>query len=311
MHSPGSGNIVAYAAVKFLGRGILKWKNYQKEAAVLTYDVIVVGGGPAGLSAALNVRARGRTVLVVSNPLEENPLWRAERVDNFLGLPGVSGAELLTACHRHAVQAGAEIQEGKALSALRSGEDWYVSVDNTMAQASAVVLAAGAVRGKKLPGEEELLGRGLSYCATCDGMLYRGKKVAVLGYSPSAEKEAAFLSEIGCQVLYFDKPANCAILGQEKVEALRCGGVTEPVEGVFLLRPAVAPGDLFPGLAVEAGFVAVDRNMATNLPGVFAAGDCTGGPLQVSKAVGEGLIAGQKAAAFAAARLKAAQAPLS
>lgn len=267
----------------------------------MAYDVIVVGGGPAGLSAAQNVRARGKTVLVVSNPLEENPLWRAERVDNYLGLPGVSGAELLTAFRRHAEDAGAEFQEGKALSALRSGEDWYVSIGNTMAQAKAVVLAAGVARGKKFPGEAELLGRGVSYCATCDGMLYRGKRVAVLGWTPSAKKEAEFLEGIGCEAVYFDKPRDCAILGAEKVEAVRCDGVTEAVEGVFLLRPAMAPGDLFPGLAAEGGFVTVDRSMETNLPGVFAAGDCTGGPLQVSKAVGEGLIAGQKAAAFAAA----------
>ncbi len=267
----------------------------------MAYDVIVVGGGPAGLSAAQNVRARGRTVLVVSNPLEENPLWRAERVDNYLGLPGVSGARLLTAFRRHAEAAGAEFQEGKALSALRSGEEWYVGVGNSMAQARAVVLAAGAARGKKFPGEAELLGRGVSYCATCDGMLYRGRRVAVLGWTPSAKKEAEFLESIGCEVLYFDKPRNCAVLGGEKVEAVRCGGVTEAVEGVFLLRPAMAPGDLFHGLAAEGGFVAVDRELRTNLPGVFAAGDCTGGPLQVSKAVGEGLVAGQKAAAFAAA----------
>ena len=132
-------------------------------------------------------------------------------------------------------------------------------------------------------------------------MLYRGKRVAVLGWTPSAEKEAAFLEGIGCQVLYLDKPRDCAIRGAEKVEAVTCGGVTEAVEAVFLLRPAMAPGDLFPGLETGGGFVAVDREMRTNLPGVFAAGDCTGGPLQVSKAVGEGLTAGQKAAAFAAA----------
>jgi len=267
----------------------------------MAYDVIVVGGGPAGLSAALNVRARGKSALVVSNPLEENPLWRAERVDNCLGLPGLSGKELLTVLHSHAASAGTEFREGRALSALRSGRDWYISVGPDMVQGKAVVLAAGAVRGKKLPGEAELLGRGLSYCATCDGMLYRGKRVAVLGWSPSAKKEAEFLEEIGCQVVYFDKPKDCAIQGQGKVEAVVCGGVTERVEGVFLLRPAMAPGDLFPGLAVEGGFVAVGRDMAANLPGVFAAGDCTGGPLQVSKAIGEGQIAGQKAAAFAAA----------
>lgn len=267
----------------------------------MAYDVLVIGGGPAGLSAAQNVRARGKTALVVSNPLEENPLWKAKEVDNYLGLPRLSGAELLTAFQRHAESSGAEFLEGRALSALRSGESWYVSVGNTMVQGKAVVLAAGVVRGKKLPGEAELLGRGVSYCATCDGMLYRGKRVAVLGWTPSAEKEAAFLEGIGCQVLYLDKPRDCAIRGAEKVEAVTCGGVTEAVEAVFLLRPAMAPGDLFPGLEAGGGFVAVDREMRTNLPGVFAAGDCTGGPLQVSKAVGEGLTAGQKAADFAAA----------
>ena len=246
-------------------------------------------------------RRATRTALVVSNPLEENPLWKAKEVDNYLGLPRLSGAELLTAFQRHAESSGAEFLEGRALSALRSGESWYVSVGNTMVQGKAVVLAAGVVRGKKLPGEAELLGRGVSYCATCDGMLYRGKRVAVLGWTPSAEKEAAFLEGIGCQVLYLDKPRDCAIRGAEKVEAVTCGGVTEAVEAVFLLRPAMAPGDLFPGLETGGGFVAVDREMRTNLPGVFAAGDCTGGPLQVSKAVGEGLTAGQKAAAFAAA----------
>ena len=267
----------------------------------MAYDVLVIGGGPAGLSAAQNVRARGKTALVVSNPLEENPLWKAKEVDNYLGLPRLSGAELLTAFQRHAESSGAEFLEGRALSALRSGESWYVSVGNTMVQGKAVVLAAGVVRGKKLPGEAELLGRGVSYCATCDGMLYRGKRVAVLGWTPSAEKEAAFLEGIGCQVLYLDKPRDCAIRGAEKVEAVTCGGITEAVEAVFLLRPAMAPGDLFPGLETGGGFVAADREMRTNLPGVFAAGDCTGGPLQVSKAVGEGLTAGQKAAAFAAA----------
>ena len=98
----------------------------------MAHDVLVIGGGPAGLSAALNVRARGRSVLVVSNPLEENPLWRAERVDNYIGLPGVSGGELLTAMRRHAEDAGAEFRQGKVLNAVHMGDTWYVSVDSDM-----------------------------------------------------------------------------------------------------------------------------------------------------------------------------------
>ena len=90
----------------------------------MSYDVLVIGGGPAGLSAAVNVRARGRSALVVSNPLEENPLWRAEKVDNYLGLPGLSGAEMLAAMRRHAEQAGVDFLAGKVLNAVQMPDAW-------------------------------------------------------------------------------------------------------------------------------------------------------------------------------------------
>ena len=268
------------------------------------YDVLVSGGGPAGLSAALNLRARGRSVQVISNPLQENPLWRAETVDNHVGMPALSGKELLEQMRRHAEDAGVEFREGKVLTAMQAGEDWYVSIGSDMEHGKALVLCAGVARGKKFPGETEFLGRGVSYCATCDGMLYRNRPVAVLGYSESARREAEFLESIGCQVRYFDRPRICEITGEGQVSAVTCDGETAAVDGVFILRPAMAPTELFPGLTVENGYVVVDRKMRTNLPGVFAAGDCTGGPLQVSKAVGEGLIAGQSAAAYAAELLK-------
>lgn len=270
----------------------------------MSFDVLVIGGGPAGLSAALNVRARGRSVLVVSNPQEENPLWRAEKVDNHLGMPALSGAEMLGTFRRHAEEAGVEFRTGKVLNAMEMGGDWYVSIGTDMEHAKALVLAAGVARGKKFPGEEDYLGRGVSYCATCDGMLYRGKPVAVLGYSDTARREAEFLQSIGCSVTYFPQPKTCSITGGGTVESVTCDGERADVECVFILRPTMAPTDLFPGLQTEGGYVSVDRKMATNLPGVFAAGDCTGGPLQVSKATGEGLIAGQSAAAYAAAQLK-------
>ena len=270
------------------------------------YDVIVLGGGPAGLSAALNVRARGRTALVVSNPPEESPLWKAERVDNCLGLPGLSGAELLTLFRRHAAEAGAEFLEGRALSALRSGEDWYVSVGSDMAQAKAVVLAAGAVRGRKLPGEAELLGRGLSYCATCDGMLYRGRTAAVLGLGVEAPGDANFLASIGCRVLYFakgERPANLrpeidfqpavqyVIHGADRVTGLEADGYLHPADAVFILRNGLAADSLLPGLRTESGHIAAAADGATSIPGVFAAGDCAGKPHQAAKAAGEGNVA--------------------
>ncbi|MGN8889607.1 NAD(P)/FAD-dependent oxidoreductase [Dysosmobacter sp. HCP28S3_G4] len=262
----------------------------------MSFDVLIIGGGPAGLSAAVNVRARGKTVLVVSNPLEENPLWKAKKVDNYLGLPDISGPELLKTFQTHAEASGASFLTGRVLNTAMAGERWYVSVGSDVQEAGALILAAGVVRSRKFSGEEAFLGRGVSYCATCDGMLYRGRRVAVLGWSDTARREAEFLTEIGCQVTYFHNPRSCEITGGSAVEQVNCDGTALAVDGVFILRPVMAPTDLFPGLAAENGFVTVDRQMATNLPGVFAAGDCTGGPLQVSKAAGEGLIAGQSAA---------------
>ncbi len=266
----------------------------------MAYDVIVIGGGPAGLSAAVNVRARGRSVLVVSNPMEENPLWKAERVDNYLGLPGLSGAEMMQRFSSHSERSGADFREGRVLNAMAMGTDWYVSIGSDVENAKAVVLASGVARAKKFPGEAEYLGRGVSYCATCDGMLYRNRPVAVVGFGESAKKEAEFLRSIGCAVTYFDRPKKCEIVGGDKGKRVTCDGETAEVDCVFLLRPALAPTDVFPEIGVENGYVKVDRTMATNLPGVFAAGDCTGGPLQVARAAGEGLIAGQSAAKYAA-----------
>ena len=264
----------------------------------MSYDIAVIGGGPAGLSAAVNATARGKRVLVVSNGPEGNPLWKSERVDNYLGMPGLTGPEMLAAFQRHAEEAGAELRRGRVLNTVYDGEHWYLGVGADVEEAGAVILAAGIVRGQKFPGEERLLGAGVSYCATCDGMLYRGKDVAVLGFDEDARREADFLRELGCKVRFFDRPRQCAIEGERKVERVSVNGEELTVDGVFVLRPAVAPTELFPGLELEGSFVKVDRNMATSLPGVFAAGDCTGGPLQVSKAAGEGLVAGQKAAAY-------------
>ncbi len=263
------------------------------------YDVAIIGGGPAGLSAAVNVRARNKTVLVISNPLSENPLWNSHLVDNHLGMAGQSGSQMLQTMENHAKANGAEFMAGKVLNVMPIGEGFFLSVGQDVVEATSIVLAAGVSRSKKFPGEEDFIGRGVSYCATCDAFAYRGKAVAVVGYTPSAQHEADFLQQVGCTVTYFDKPKFCTLSGDKTLQSITCDNQTIPVEGAFILRPTMAPTDLFPGMALDGNYVAVNRNMETNLPGVFAAGDCTGAPLQVSKAVGEGLIAGQKAAAYA------------
>lgn len=275
------------------------------------YDIIVIGSGPAGLSAALTARARNKTVLVVGNRWQDSPLARAERVDNYLGLPSQSGADLLETFHAHAKEAGVALLEGRALSAL-PWNGFQVSVGSQVLSAGALILAPGVVRQKKFPGEAEYLGRGVSYCATCDGMLYRGKPVAVVGRSPDAPEEANFLKNLGCQVTYlapkrpealeaeipFVQTGTVSIQGQLTVTGLTANGETIPCAGVFIFRPAVAPTDLLPTLATANGAIQVDRSMATNLPGVFAAGDCTGAPYQIAKAAGEGQVAALSACAY-------------
>ena len=277
----------------------------------MKYDIIVLGSGPAGLSAAVTARGRNKSVLVIGNRWQDSPLARAERVDNYLGMPGMTGMEMLEAFQRHAQEMGVEMVTGKVLS-IMEWEGFHLTVGSQLYQGSALILAPGVVRQAKFPGEETYLGRGVSYCATCDGMLYRNKPVAVVGRSKDAPHEAAYLKSIGCQVVYvapkrpdqleedipFIQAAKLAVKGEQTVTALEADGADIPVNGVFILREAVAPGDLLPGLTLEKGAIQMDRSMATSVPGVFAAGDATGAPLQVSKAVGEGLIAALSACEY-------------
>jgi len=261
----------------------------------MRYDLLIVGGGPAGLTAAIHARARDKSVLVVSNEPTASPLCRAPAMANYPGLPGVTGRELVERLFAQAMDLGAEFKQGRALSVMPMGKSVMVSVENDMAEGGAVILALGVSRAAPLKGENELLGRGVSYCATCDGMFYRGKDVVCAGDAPNFEEEVGFLRSIGCRVTVKRLPG-LSILGGDHVTAVRdAQGEEIPCDGVFLLRATLAPAKLAPGLALEGGYIKVDGRMATNLPGVYAAGDCTGQPLQLAKAVGQG----QTAAHFA------------
>lgn len=277
----------------------------------MAYDIIVLGSGPAGLAAATAARGRDKSVLVIGNRWQDSPLAKAERVDNYLGLPGLTGTEMLETFYRHAAGMGVEFVVGKAIS-LMAWNGFMVTVGSQVYEGKALILAPGVVRQAKYHGEEEYLGRGVSYCATCDGMLYRGKPVAVVGRSSDAPHEANYLKSLGCQVTYvspqppvgldegipYVKAGRLAIQGEQTVTGLEADGALIPCNGVFILRQAVAPTDLLPTLETQAGYIKVDRRMATNVEGVFAAGDCTGVPLQVSKAVGEGHVAALSACEY-------------
>lgn len=270
-------------------------------------DIAIVGAGPAGYSAAITARKRDKSVVVIG----QNTGWlaHAHSIANYPGLPDISGHDLLEAMKKQAQDLGAELRPGVVHQIVSLGSSFALSLGADFIEAERIILCTGAKQPKLLPGESKLLGRGVSYCGTCDGMFYRGKRVAVIAQGPEAVSEANFLAGLCSEVVYFgvkedaldDRITVCgqkpeAILGESTATGLKAGGEDFPFDGVFIFRETAALSTLLPGLEMDGAFIRVDRRMKTNLPGVFAAGDCTGQPLQVAKAVGEGCVAAISAA---------------
>ena len=270
-------------------------------------DLLIIGGGPGGLSCAITARKRNLECAVVAAGDDSGWLAKAEQLDNYPGMPRVSGKELLRVFRAQAEELGAQFVSGVARQIQRIGKTFMTLVGNDILESKAVVLAMGAARPALLPGEEGLLGQGVSWCGTCDGMFYRKKRVAVLSAWNGGVEEAEFLANLAESVDYYvlkphDLPRDDRIaLRGEKVKSLEkregqvfvqaADGTEAPYDGVFIFRPAVAPDRMLPGLALNGAFIQVDRRMAASLPLVYACGDCTGQPLQVAKAVGEGNVA--------------------
>ena len=265
----------------------------------MLYDTVIIGGGPAAVSAALTLRARNKTAAVVSGGVDDIPLSRSHKISNYPGMPDVSGREMLLAMEDQARAAGAEIIRGRATSVLNMGDSFGVAVGADFCQGRTVILCTGVKAGNVFPGEKELLGRGVSYCVTCDGMLYRGKDVCLVGFTSDAMEEAALLRDMGCRVrLFTKKGAAYAVEGTDRVTGLRVGETVYPCDAVFILRSGTAPDTLLEGLEMDGAHIRTDGSLRTSVPGVFAAGDCTGAPYLVAKAVGEGNIAALSAAKY-------------
>lgn len=169
-----------------------------------TYDIAIIGTGPAGISAAITATIRNKKIILFGSRELSDKIRKAHLIQNYPGFPECSGEDLCNAFAAHLEKMGIEITEEKINAVYPMGETFALqTMKNEMHQARSVILACGMVQGKLLPGEEELVGRGVSYCATCDAPLYRGRSVAVIGYSPEAEEEVNFLSEVASEVLYF------------------------------------------------------------------------------------------------------------
>ena len=264
------------------------------------YDMIVIGGGPAAASAVLTAKNRGKSVAVIMNGEETGGLVRAERITNYPGLPPMSGAEMTALFRRQIEENATDVIRGRALNVMPMDKLFGVAVGNDFFQCRALILAVGITRENLYPGEEEYLGRGVSYCATCDGMLYRGKTVAVIGGGKEAAEDADFLESIGCRVIRMRENGKYEIRGGLKADRVIFRGEEQAVDGVFIIKDTVSVSRLVPGLRYENGGIVTERDMSTSVPGVFAAGDCTGKPYQLAKAAGEGNIAALSACEYLA-----------
>lgn len=276
------------------------------------FDVAVVGGGPAGLSAALNLKIRNKSFVLLGGTEKVTGLMKAPQVDNYLGFMAVSGTELLDSFKKHVNEMGIEIKHEKVHNILNMGDYFAINAGLNFYEAKTVILATGHGKAKYMPGEKEYLGRGVGYCATCDGPLYRNKPIAIISENEEGEEEANFLSEICSEVYYIpgyegDYKVNDkvkllkvkaeAIEGNEiKANLLRTSDSQLQVEAVFIIRNVIPVGQLIEGLELEEGSIKVDKTMAASIPGFFACGDCTGKPYQIAKAVGDGSTAALSAA---------------
>ena len=277
----------------------------------MEYDLIIIGGGAAGCSAAITARQRNLSTLVLY--AGDGALGKTKLIDNYPGFPGATGPQLLEALRAHAAGMGAELVRALVRRVMPLGDVYSVLAGNDLYTGKTIILAMGTARVRTLPGEEELVGQGVSYCATCDGMFYKGGTILVVAADSEAAEEAIYLSTLA-KVLYVkekphqtgelpesiqvlpDKPQSFSLRGEQIVLTTDLGEVK--ADGAFVLRPAVAMTQLIPEAETQNGKLVLDSGLMTSLPGVFAAGDIIGAPLQAAKAVGEGNIAVLSAAKY-------------
>ncbi|QAA34600.1 NAD(P)/FAD-dependent oxidoreductase [Clostridium manihotivorum] len=277
------------------------------------YDIAIIGSGPAGLSSAINAKIRNKNIIVFGNSNFSNKLIKAPKINNYLGIPNVSGSELKEQFQKHLEHMDIEIVNEKINSVYAMGDYFTLSANEKMYEAASVIITSGVEFSKPIKGEEELLGKGVGYCATCDAPLYKGKVVSIIGYNKEAEEEAVYVSELAAKVYYIpmykdevefnssievirNRPTE--IVGEKKVEKLILSECEVITDAVFIIKDSVSPSQLVPGLEMVGEHIKVDINMNTNIEGCFAAGDCAGKPYQYMKAAGQGQIAALNAVSY-------------
>lgn len=281
----------------------------------MTYDIAIIGAGPAGLSAALNSKIRNKSVILLGKDSEK--LVKTEKIANYLGFKDITGAELNKNFKNSLEGYEIKMDTRKVKTIYAMGDFFAIEIENEidMVEARSVILATGIELKKDLKNEEKFFAKGVNYCATCDAALYRGKKVVVLGYNDESVAEANFTSEIVGSLVFVNMTGKEVSLnegieliegeipvgfeGSDRAEKLVFKSGREiKADGFFIEKDSSKAERLVPGIKMEENHILVGRDLSTSIKGLFAAGDITGKPYQIMKAVGEGQVAALGVASY-------------
>lgn len=270
-------------------------------------DCIVIGSGVAGISAALTLQANGKTFMLFGKSTLSEKIAKAEKIHNYPGLADTTGQAFAAALQEQLSRANITVTEEKVSGVYALKEKFGVATqEGGYYEGKTIVFAGGVENVKTIDGEREFLGRGVSYCATCDGFLYKDKTIAALCTSKGLEHEvehlASFAKRVYLIAMYKEVSVQAenvtvlrkmpiAITGEKRADTLVFADERLPIDGFFALRESFSPTVLLGNLQMRDGHIDVTRDMQTNIDGCFAAGDCTGRPYQYAKAVGEGNVA--------------------
>jgi len=301
------------------------------------HDIVVIGAGPAGLTAGIFAVRRSMDVIVLGDPTSMSTMEEATIVDDWLGAPGTMGPQLMQKFREHAKRLGVPVRQEKGVEIRKNGRGFIVKSDKAEYEAKTVIVATGAKHRKAMvKGEEEFVGKGVSYCANCEGPMFRGKKVAVIGGGDTAATYALLLEQMGCDTTLVHRRDELravdvyvkelkkskvrfvwnAVLKEIKgdrmvksivVQDVKTKDMKElPMDGVFVAIGSVPASELVKNIGAktnESGFIMVDRKQMTSVPGVFAAGDCSDNcTKRIVTASAEGSVATEMAFEFIRAR---------
>lgn len=281
----------------------------------MRYDIAIIGAGSAGLSAALNSKVRNKSVIIFGT--DSKKITQTRSIRNYLGFGEISGKDLNENFKKSLAGYPIERSSKRVKTVYAMGKYFALEIENEdmMIEASSVIIATGIELARDLENEEKFFARGVNYCATCDAALYRGKKVVIIGYNQESIEDANFTSEIVGKVTFVNMTKKEVKLndsieviegeiplgfeGENHADKLifKSGREIE-ADGFFIIKDSSKPERLIPSIKLDGNHILVNRDLETSIKGLFAAGDITGKPYQIAKAVGEGQIAGLNAASY-------------